>query len=78
MQSGFWSHISRRHALVGRHTARLARRHLRVVVFGRVDGVVAIDAVGVARRGLGSVQTSLQRVSKEGELAPWRVENSPG
>jgi len=41
-------HVCLRHGVVvGRHTARLARRNLGVVVFGRVDGVI-FDAVRVA------------------------------
>jgi hypothetical protein len=45
--------------VVGRHAARLVRRDLGVVVLGRLDRVVCVDAVRIAARRLGRVQTGL-------------------
>jgi hypothetical protein len=51
--------------VVGRHTAWLASRDLGVVVLGRLDRVVSVDAICIAARRLGRVQTRLGNVSQE-------------
>jgi hypothetical protein len=52
-------HVCLRHGVVvGRHSARLARRDLGVVVFGRVDGVI-FDAVRIAAGGLWRIEAGL-------------------
>ena len=62
VQCGFGGHVCSRHAGVLGHS-RLAGRHLRVAVLGRVDLVTAVDAVAVVAGGLGRVQTGLQGIS---------------
>jgi hypothetical protein len=62
VQSSLWRHVGLGHRLVvGRH-AGLARRHLGMVVLGRLYRVV-VDAICIAARWLWGVQTSLCRVS---------------
>jgi hypothetical protein len=59
VQGGFRRHVLGWHTAVGGHAARLARRHLGMRVFGRVDGLAVVNAVAIARRGLRCVQASL-------------------
>jgi hypothetical protein len=63
VQRGFGGHVCSGHSSVLRHP-RLAGRYLRVAVLGRVDLVLAVDAVAIVARWLGRVQTGLRIVSK--------------
>lgn len=49
--------------VVGRHATRLASGDLGVVVLGRLDRVVYVDAICIAAGRLGRVQASLGTVS---------------
>jgi hypothetical protein len=50
--------------VVGRHAARLVSGHLGVVVLGRLDRIICVDAIRVAARRLGRVQTRLRRLAR--------------
>jgi hypothetical protein len=66
--AGMAGHALLRHGdgvVVGRQTAWLASRDLGVVVLGRLDRVVSVDAICIAARRLGRVQTRLGNVSQE-------------
>jgi hypothetical protein len=62
VQRGFGGHVCSGHSSVLRHP-RLAGGYLRVAILGRVDLVLAVDAVAIVARGLRRVQASLRDVS---------------
>jgi hypothetical protein len=56
VEGGLGRHVGLGDGVVGgRHSARLPGRDLRVVVLGRLDLVVCVDAVGIAAGRLGRI-----------------------